>query len=354
MAVTINASTSAGLVQTADTTGNLNLQSNGTTIAALTSAGLAVTGAGTFSTTLGVTGVATLGNGAVLGTPASGTVTNLTGTASININGTVGATTPTTGAFTSGTFSTTLGVTGDGTVGGRFGVGAAASATYPLNLVQNDNNFIRLLAGSSRVWRIGATGANATAGTFSLIDDSAGLTRLSVDYLGAVTIPGTLGVTGQTTTGELSVIKNATTQIFYVDNINASPYIAQWRMTGTAPNNTTNSFLSCLDNTTTCFTIWSNGTTSGRSDSKLKKNIAPVNNQLEDVMAMEVVNYEWNKSIGGTKEVGFIAQQVQGVKPGLVCADEKGFLHIKQTPLTPILWKAVQELAAKVAALEAK
>ena len=47
----------------------------------------------------------------VLGTPASGTVTNLTGTASININGTVGATTASTGAFTylstSGSTSTT-------------------------------------------------------------------------------------------------------------------------------------------------------------------------------------------------------------------------------------------------------
>jgi hypothetical protein len=39
-------------------------------------------------------------NGGALGTPSSGTVTNLTGTASININGTVGATTPGTGAFT--------------------------------------------------------------------------------------------------------------------------------------------------------------------------------------------------------------------------------------------------------------
>ena len=39
-------------------------------------------------------------SGGPLGTPSSGTVTNLTGTASININGTVGATTPTTGAFT--------------------------------------------------------------------------------------------------------------------------------------------------------------------------------------------------------------------------------------------------------------
>lgn len=37
----------------------------------------------------------------VLGTPASGVVTNLTGTASININGTVGASSPTTGSFSS-------------------------------------------------------------------------------------------------------------------------------------------------------------------------------------------------------------------------------------------------------------
>jgi hypothetical protein len=42
----------------------------------------------------------------VLGTPTSGTVTNLTGTASININGTVGATTPDAASFT------TLGWTG--------------------------------------------------------------------------------------------------------------------------------------------------------------------------------------------------------------------------------------------------
>jgi hypothetical protein len=43
---------------------------------------------------------AKLTSGGALGTPSSGTVTNLTGTASININGTVGATTANTGAFT--------------------------------------------------------------------------------------------------------------------------------------------------------------------------------------------------------------------------------------------------------------
>jgi len=51
-------------------------------------------------------------NGGALGTPSSGTVTNLTGTASININGTVGATTANTGAFTTLSASSTVSGTG--------------------------------------------------------------------------------------------------------------------------------------------------------------------------------------------------------------------------------------------------
>jgi len=42
MAVTLNASTSSGLVQTADTSGNIELQSNGTTKATVSSSGLAI------------------------------------------------------------------------------------------------------------------------------------------------------------------------------------------------------------------------------------------------------------------------------------------------------------------------
>ena len=44
MATIINASTSAGLVQTADTSGDLNIQSGGSTIVAVSSTGAAVTG----------------------------------------------------------------------------------------------------------------------------------------------------------------------------------------------------------------------------------------------------------------------------------------------------------------------
>jgi len=87
MAASINASTSAGVVTTADTTGNLNLQSNGTTIVALTSTGAAVTGtqsvsgAATLSSTLSVTGKITATTAGIdvptsaLGTCYSGTYT---------------------------------------------------------------------------------------------------------------------------------------------------------------------------------------------------------------------------------------------------------------------------------------
>jgi hypothetical protein len=45
----INATTSSGIVATADNTGQLQLQSAGTTIADVTSTGMAVTGTGSFS-----------------------------------------------------------------------------------------------------------------------------------------------------------------------------------------------------------------------------------------------------------------------------------------------------------------
>ena len=91
---------------------SVNAQGQLTTAASttVTPAVGSITGLGTgVATALGVNvgsaGAFVTFDGA-LGTPSSGTVTNLTGTASININGTVGATTPTTGNFTTVTATT--------------------------------------------------------------------------------------------------------------------------------------------------------------------------------------------------------------------------------------------------------
>jgi hypothetical protein len=85
---------------TVNAQGQLTLAGNTTVTPAVGS----ITGLGTGVATALAVNIGSAGafvvNGGALGTPSSGTVTNLTGTASININGTVGATTPTTGAFT--------------------------------------------------------------------------------------------------------------------------------------------------------------------------------------------------------------------------------------------------------------
>jgi hypothetical protein len=85
---------------TVNAQGQLTLAGNTTVTPAVGS----ITGLGTGVATALAVNVGSAGafvvNGGDLGTPSSGVVTNLTGTASININGTVGATTPTTGAFT--------------------------------------------------------------------------------------------------------------------------------------------------------------------------------------------------------------------------------------------------------------
>jgi hypothetical protein len=92
----------ANTISSTDTNGNITLTPNGT-------------GEVTISK-LNVTGVATLANGAILGTPASGAVTNLTGTASININGTVGATTPAAATVTTLTATADSAFTSTGSV----------------------------------------------------------------------------------------------------------------------------------------------------------------------------------------------------------------------------------------------
>ena len=94
MASSINASTGpgGGVATTADASGNLNLQSNGSTVVAVTSTGVAVTG------TLSSSGATTLANGAVLGTVASGNISACTSTSMTMVSPLLG--TPTSGVLT--------------------------------------------------------------------------------------------------------------------------------------------------------------------------------------------------------------------------------------------------------------
>ena len=139
-------------------------------------------------------------NGGALGTPTSGSVTNLTGTASININGTVGATTPTTGAFT------TLSATGIA----NFGTNAAGSQTFPISLgYQNSATVPAVQYGFnalSNAFAIGTVNNGIAIGVASGLSAGDTISTILIKALatGAVTIPGTLAAGATTVTGTLS------------------------------------------------------------------------------------------------------------------------------------------------------
>jgi hypothetical protein len=138
------------VVTVADSTGNMaGVGTLGvgaiTTTGALTYGGVtlnnAVTGTGNMVLSTSPTLVTP-----ALGTPASGVVTNLTGTASININGTVGATTPNTGAFT------TLSSTGNTTLGDATADLITANGRFNTDLVPSTDN-ARDLGTSALKWK---------------------------------------------------------------------------------------------------------------------------------------------------------------------------------------------------------
>jgi hypothetical protein len=132
---------------------------NGTTVGATTpSTGAFTTLSASSTSTLNGTTIPAsstlLVSGGALGAPSSGTVTNLTGTASININGTVGSTTANTGAFT------TLSATGVTTV-------QAGTVSAPAITTSGDTNTGIFFPAADTI-------AFTTAGTEDMRIDSSG------------------------------------------------------------------------------------------------------------------------------------------------------------------------------------
>jgi len=142
---------------------------------------------------VGSAGAPVVFNGA-LGTPASGVVTNLTGTASININGTVGVTTPSTGSFT------ILAATGAGTaVPSNSVLGTSA-------LLVNTSGSQNTAVGNEALKANTIGTANTAIGWQALLANISGDTNTAIGY----TALATNTVSGNTAVGTRALYANST------------------------------------------------------------------------------------------------------------------------------------------------
>jgi hypothetical protein len=108
--------------------------------------------------------------GGALGTPSSGTVTNLTGTASININGTVGATTPAAGTFTSLSDSGNLTFTGTGNrITGDFSNATVANRVMFQSSTTNAQTQILAIPNGTSTQAVFEANSDSSGGTNAVI-----------------------------------------------------------------------------------------------------------------------------------------------------------------------------------------
>ena len=211
--------------------------------------------------------------------------------------------------------------------GGDQNTAIGGSALYDLNIVTNTgvgyNTAIGFNTGRGIVTGINNTilGANVTGLAASLsnniiIADGAGNQRINVDATGNV---------GIGTTTPAYTLHVATTTVGAI--------VARFQNgTGYCDINPTNTALVCT------------------SDETLKKNIVTFGKALDTVSALRGVNFNWNVEQDGTPaHIGFIAQEVEKVVPGLVATDiTTGKKSVNYIGFTPILVEAIKELADKV------
>jgi len=95
------------------------------------------------------------------------------------------------------------------------------------------------------------------------------------------------------------------------------------------------------------------GTLTQNSDSRLKRNIQPVNSSLTNLKKLKGYNYYWKTAkTDNDLQTGLIAQEVQAIFPELVANDEDGMLSVNYMGLIPHLVEAVKDLAEKTKKIE--
>jgi hypothetical protein len=91
------------------------------------------------------------------------------------------------------------------------------------------------------------------------------------------------------------------------------------------------------------------GTLTQNSDSRLKKNIEPLQNSLQKILSLSGYHYNWKENYRDKNlQTGLLAQQVEQQMPELVQEDKEGIKSVNYSGLIPYLLEAVKELNNKL------
>jgi hypothetical protein len=336
MTTTINASTTAGLVQTADTSGVLALQTAGTTALTL-DASQNATLAGTLTTT-GITnsGVATATRFNPTGSSVTGNGMYLPAANSLGLS-----TNGTNAVYIDSSQNVGIGTTSPAV---KLHVAKTTGSGYVSYLSSGVN-----VSGSDNGLFIGGYDENSGSKllniqTNTITPDGAGYkSRFVVQGDGSVLVGTTSAYSG----GSKLMVSGATSS--------TNPLVLQ----DTGTTYSTGNFFAFFVNSTSASSgsIAHTGATTvayqTSSDQRLKENIVNAPSALSSLESMKVRSYDWKED---KKHVtyGFVAQEIKEYAPEIVAigddnetiTDPRGTWGVEYGRLTPMLVKAIQELKA--------
>lgn len=255
---------------------------------------------------------------------------------------------------------------------GKVGIGTTAPAqafhvsdgtsSGDVRMVLGDatNNISIIRNGASDGWMrfAGVDGIVDVTGAKNLLMRTNGAERMRITSAGNVGIGGT-------PVGKFHTFSGLDDDTIYVETSNNRPTVRYLR-SGTSYATTFvdgNGFTTGSNNSYACRAGASGGVYlaatatawSAISDERFKKNIKPLGYGLNEVMQLNPVRFDYiDDSSEESARIGFIAQEVKPIIPEAIQGSEEIRLGLSITELIPALVKAIQELNAKVEALEAQ
>jgi len=286
MAVTINASTTAGLVQTADTSGVLALQTAGTT---------AVTVDASQNVGIGTTTLTNKFN-------VAGAIQSSSNLVAIGVN--------TVALSQEATYSRLAAFGPNASTGGTLYLYSISSNGAVQNgaIIDASGNLLLGTTDSTKgALIVGKAAPNAAYGQICAFSPTA----------------------SDSATSGMSVVKYAndstTAQVLFRFLINQGA-AGQGQINGNGAN-------------AAAFGSY--------SDARLKENIVDLPSQLANIMALRPVEFDYIESEGGGHQIGFVAQEVKEIYPDLVGEDADGMYTLSDMNKNDArLIKAIQEMKA--------